>query len=95
MTTGHRPIAVDSFAGQLPFRHGFPQYSIKWHLLATRCAFSRAHIDAAKFASWLHALRGAKVWCVMQGDMPEVALSDIKYGEHEWKCFLLEEGDYL
>ena len=88
-------MSLDTLAGQLPMKAGFPQYSTKWKTLATTPAVSSPHIDAAKFGTWVHIRKGAKLWGVLEGDIPEAPLVDLKAGVHRWKYFVLEEDDRL
>ena len=74
---------------------GFPHYSTKWNLLATAPALSRPHVDAAKFSTWIHILRGAKLWSVIDGEVPNCHLTELDPAKYKWKSFLLEEDDLL
>ncbi|KAF8500017.1 hypothetical protein BU17DRAFT_72163 [Hysterangium stoloniferum] len=73
----------------------FPQYGSRWRLCATEGAFSRAHIDAGKYGTWICIVHGTKLWVVMSGDIPETPLTMLDYKKHKWTYYLLEPGDQL
>jgi len=52
-------------------------------------------MDAAKFGTWLHILRGAKIWAVLDGEAPDQILPYVDVSKYRWKHFLLEEDDLL
>ncbi|KAF8495043.1 hypothetical protein BU17DRAFT_72536 [Hysterangium stoloniferum] len=90
-------ISYDSLAGNHTMNGamGFPQYAIRWRLCATEGAFSRAHIDAGKFATWIRIVHGTKLWVVMSGDIAETSLRNLNYRKRKWTYYLLEPGDQL
>ncbi|KAF8522481.1 hypothetical protein BU17DRAFT_64405 [Hysterangium stoloniferum] len=90
-------ISYDTLAGNHTMNGamGFPQYAIRWRLCATEGAFSRAHIDARKFATWIHIVHGTKLWVVMSGDIAETSLRNLNYRKRKWTYYLLEPGDQL
>ncbi|KAF8525887.1 hypothetical protein BU17DRAFT_83392 [Hysterangium stoloniferum] len=98
----HRPnilplISYDTLAGNHTMNGGirFPQYGSRWRLCATEGAFSRAHIDAGKYGTWIRIVHGTKLWVVMLGDIPETPLTMLDYKKHKWTYYLLEPGDQL
>ncbi|KAF8512352.1 hypothetical protein BU17DRAFT_69243 [Hysterangium stoloniferum] len=90
-------ISYDSLAGNHTMNGamGFPQYAIRWRLCATEGAFSRAHIDAGKFATWICIVHGTKLWVVMSGDIADTSLRNLNYRKRKWTYYLLEPGDQL
>jgi hypothetical protein len=92
---GNRLLALDPLAGQIPVGIEYPHCSTKWQLLATAPALSHPHIDAGKFATWVHVRRGAKIWAVLDGPIPAEPLTEMDLAVHKWIPFLLEEGDML
>ncbi|KAF8523874.1 hypothetical protein BU17DRAFT_63526 [Hysterangium stoloniferum] len=73
-------ISYDSLAGNHTMNEG---------------AFSRAHIDAGKFATWICIVHGTKLWVVMSGDIAETSLRNLNYRKRKWTYYLLEPGDQL
>jgi len=82
-------------ASQLPLESGFPQYSMSWEVLATSPAFSRPHIDAGRFHTWIRMIFGSKLWIVLDEKPPSCLLTEMALDQYKWKFFLLEEGDTL
>ncbi|KIJ44529.1 hypothetical protein M422DRAFT_252139 [Sphaerobolus stellatus SS14] len=88
-------LSLDSLAGQLITGPGFPHDDMRWNLCATAPALTRPHYDTAKLATWVHTLRGAKLWFVMDGEVPEDGMCNLDVTKHTFKYVLVEPGAVL
>ncbi|KIJ32756.1 hypothetical protein M422DRAFT_265388 [Sphaerobolus stellatus SS14] len=88
-------VSLDSSSGQLATGPGFPHEDTKWNLFATAPALTRLHYNAGKFCTWIEVQQGAKIWFIMDGEIPPEGMAEIDITKHTFVYFVVEPGGIL